>query len=130
MNFKDKITSNFLLRVAMAIVLLAHSIPGMFDGGVIVFGEHYLNKAGFDPFGVPLAWLIKFSHVLAAVGLVLNRYVNLASLISMVILIAGIFMIHLPNGWFVVGGGANGIEYNFILIIILLSFIMDNEKVK
>ncbi|MBK8885646.1 MAG: hypothetical protein IPN46_03480 [Saprospiraceae bacterium] len=29
-------------------------------------------------------------------------------------------MVHLPNGWFVVGGGYNGIEYNVLLIAVLI----------
>jgi hypothetical protein len=31
----------------------------MFDGGVNAFGEFFLNKIGFSPAGIPLAWAIK-----------------------------------------------------------------------
>jgi putative oxidoreductase len=32
-------------------------------------------------------------------------------------------MIHGKEGWFVVGGGRNGVEFNFILILILTQLI-------
>jgi putative oxidoreductase len=48
-------------------------------------------------------------------------------------------MIHGREGWFVVGGGRNGMEFNFLLIFALLTLmfphglrkntqLMDNEK--
>jgi putative oxidoreductase len=120
MNFNN---STFLLRVAIAIILLMHSVPGMFNNGINDFGNLYLNQVGFAPIGLPLAWAIKLSHVGAAIALLLEKYVKLACLITIVILVAGIFMVHLRNGWFVVGGGQNGIEFNFLLIVGLLSIM-------
>lgn len=117
--------NNLLLRVAMAIVLLAHSIPGMIDGGVNAFGNLYLNEIGFAPMGVLIAWMVKGSHVLCAILLLLNKYIRLASLITIFVLVMGIILVHWREGWFVVGGGRNGIEYNFILICVLLSLMMD-----
>jgi putative oxidoreductase len=35
----------------------------------------------------------------------------------------GIILIHFREGWFVVGGGRNGMEFNLLLIFVLLSFI-------
>ncbi|TAF49518.1 MAG: DoxX family protein, partial [Runella slithyformis] len=46
--------------------------------------------------------------------------------ITILILVAGIFMVHLKNGWFVVGGGSNGVEFNFLLIMCLLSVVYPN----
>ncbi len=109
-----------LLRLPVAFILLMHSLPGMFDGGVNAFGNLYLNEVGFAPVGLPLAWAIKISHVPAAVCLVLNRYVKPAVMVTILILVVGIFMVHLKDGWFVVGGGRNGVEFNFLLIFVLL----------
>lgn len=33
----------------------------------------------------------------------------------------GIVLVHYQEGWFVVGGGRNGMEYNFLLICVLIS---------
>ncbi|AEI50762.1 hypothetical protein [Runella slithyformis] len=54
--------NTFLLRLSVAIILVMHSIPGMFTNGVNDFGNLYLNRIGFAPVGVPLAWAIKLSH--------------------------------------------------------------------
>ena len=52
-----------LLRIAVAIILLTHSVFGMFNNGINDFGNLYLNQIGFAPFGVFLAWSIKLSSV-------------------------------------------------------------------
>lgn len=113
----------FILRFAMAVILLAHGLGGMLNGGVNDFGNLYLNAVGFAPIGVLLAWLIKISHVVAAILLLMNRYIKLASIMTIFILIIGIFMVHLSEGWFVVGGGRNGVEFNFLLIFVLVAIM-------
>ena len=35
----------------------------------------------------------------------------------------GIVLVHFKEGWFVVGGGRNGWEYNFLLIFVLLAIL-------
>lgn len=115
-----------ILRFAVSVILLMHGIPGMFDNGVNDFGNLYLNQQGFAPFGVPLAWAIKLSHVAAAVCLVFQKFVKWACGITIFILIMGIVMIHFQEGWFVVGGGRNGVEFNFLLIAVLLTLMFPN----
>lgn len=121
---KDYVGENLLLRVTLAIILLSHSVPGMIDGGVNAFGKLYLNEIGFDPFGVWLAWALKISHVICALALILNRFVVVASLVFILILIEGIIFIHFKEGWFVVGGGRNGMEYNVLLIAVLSHLVI------
>lgn len=115
-----------LLRITVAIILLTHSIFGMFNNGINDFGNLYLNQIGFAPFGLLLAWLIKLSHVAAAVLLISNKYIKLAGLSTIFVLIMGIILVHFQEGWFVVGGGRNGTEYNFLLIIVLLAIMFPN----
>lgn len=115
-----------LLRIAVAIILLTHSIFGIFDNGINDFGNLYLNQIGFAPFGVAIAWSIKLSHVVAAVLLIWNKYIKLAGFVTIFILIMGIILVHFQEGWFVVGGGRNGVEYNFLLIIVLLTIMYPN----
>nr|WP_199001910.1 DoxX family protein [Flavobacterium sp. ASV13] len=105
-----------LLRLAVALILLTHSVFGMFDNGINDFGNLYLNQTGFAPFGVLLAWLIKLSHIIAAILLILNKYIKLAGFVTIFVLIMGIVLVHFKEGWFVVGGGRNGVEYNLSLI--------------
>ncbi|MBK8311623.1 MAG: DoxX family protein [Chitinophagaceae bacterium] len=122
--------NNFILRFAVAVILLAHSIPGMFDGGINNFGKYYLNETGFSPIGVPIAWAIKLSHIAAAICLLIGHFIKPASMITILELIMGIIMVHFKEGWYVVGGGRNGIEFNFLLIFVLLSFIFPNGFTK
>lgn len=115
-----------LLRYAIAIILLTHSIPGFFNGGVNDFGELYLNQIGFAPLGIPIAWAVKLSHVVSAILLIINKYIKLAFLMAIFVFIVGIIMIHFKEGWFVVGGGRNGMEYNFLLICVCLAIMYPN----
>lgn len=115
--------NTFLLRLAVAVILLIHGLGGMFNGGVNQFGNAYLNEMGFAPLGLYIAWAIKLSHVAAAVCLLFKKYIKLASIITIFVLIMGIIMVHAQHGWFVVGDGRNGVEFNFLLIFALLTFI-------
>ncbi len=118
-----KFKNTFLLRIAVAIILIMHSVPGMLNNGVNDFGNLYLNKVGFAPVGLPLAWAIKISHVVVALCLVFKKYLKWACIITILILIGGIIMVHMKEGWFVVGGGRNGVEFNFLLIVVLLTIM-------
>ncbi len=115
--------ATFLLRVSVAVILLMHSVPGMFNNGINDFGDLYLNQIGFAPLGIPIAWAIKLSHVVCAFCLLFEKYIKWAAGITIFILIAGIVLIHFKEGWFVVGGGRNGVEFNFLLIFVLLAII-------
>ncbi|MBT1710333.1 DoxX family protein [Fulvivirgaceae bacterium PWU5] len=128
MTFRPRFDSTLILRVTLFIILIAHSIPGMFNGGVQSFGQDYLNAIGFAPVGVPLAWAIKLSHVVCAVALLLRRYVWAAAIITIAILVMGIILVHYPEGWFVVGGGRNGMEYNVLLISVLVYLMLIERK--
>ncbi len=121
----------------MAIILLTHSVSGMFNNGINDFGNLFLNQIGFAPYGVFLAWSIKLSHVVAAILLLANKYIKLAGFVIIFVLIMGIFvlimgivLVHFKEGWFVVGGGRNGVEYNFLLIIVLLAIMYPDGIIK
>jgi putative oxidoreductase len=114
-----------IIRFALIVVLLTHSLPSMLTGDVNNFGKLYLDEAGFAPFGLVIAWLIKLSHIACAVSLVVNRFVKPLALITILILVAGAIMVHWPNGWFVVGNGRNGMEYNFVLVCMLLAVLVE-----
>jgi len=125
-TIKQVMNGTLLLRITVAFILLTHSVFGMFNNGINDFGNLFLNQIGFAPFGVFLAWSIKLSHVIAAVLLLLNKYVKLAGFVTIFVLIMGIVLVHFQEGWFVVGGGRNGIEYNFLLIMVLLAIMSPN----
>lgn len=123
-------TNTFVLRVAVAVILGMHSIPTMIDGSINDFGNLYLNNAGFAPIGLYLAWAIKLTHLISVPLLLLNKYLKPVSIANIFILIAGIIMVHYKEGWFVVGGGRNGIEFNFLLIFSLLTIMFPSGLIK
>ncbi len=120
------IDNTFILRAAMAVILLTHSVSSIATGDVNDFGELYLNQIGFSPLGVPIAWAVKLSHVACAILLVINKYIKPAAIVTITILLMGIILVHWPEGWFVVGYGRNGMEYNFLLICVLLFLMYPN----
>jgi uncharacterized membrane protein YphA (DoxX/SURF4 family) len=40
----------------------------------------------------------------------------------------GLVMVHAPEGWFVVGGGRNGMEYAAMLIVMMLALAWDGRN--
>lgn len=114
----------YLLQVTIAIILLAHAIPGMIDGGVNDFGKLFLDQIGFAPLGIPIAWAVKLSHIVCAILLIANKYIKWASIVTIFVMVMGIILVHFKEGWFVVGGGRNGMEYNFLIIMVLIALII------
>lgn len=115
-----------LLRLCTAAILIVHGAAGMFNEGLSGFGD-YLNTQGFAPLGLVIAWIIKLSHLGAAGCILAKKWMLWPSLLTIIILVAGIFMVHLPHGWFVVGGGFNGIEFNLLLIAALSAIISEKK---
>lgn len=119
----------FVLRFALAIVFGMHSVPSFLTGDVIEFGKDYLAALGFGIFGVPLAILVKSIHLFSIVTLLTNRYLKITIISNAIILLFGIYFVHFTEGWYVVGGGRNGVEFNFILLAILMYlWFVENKK--
>ena len=108
-----------IIRFAVAIILSVHSVSRIIKGDVSGFGL-YLTSVGF-PFGVALAWFITLVTLGACIALIVSRNVVLACIVHIIVLIVGIILVHAQNGWFVVGGGSNGMEYSITLIACLVA---------
>lgn len=126
---------NFFLRLALSVILLMHSVVSIFSGDVNDFGLKYLNTIGFSPVGLYLAWMIKLMHLVSVPLLWIDRYIKPVAICNILVFGFGIYYVHWQNGWFVVGGGTNGIEFNILLICCFLnlmfpeiSLLKDNKK--
>ena len=70
--------NTFLLRLAMAIIFLSHSLHGIFNGNdVNNFGDLFLNKIGFAPFGIYISWGIILFQIVGSVLLLINKYLKM-----------------------------------------------------
>ena len=110
-----------IVRIIVALLLSVHSISRMIGGEVAGFGE-YLGSIGF-PLGVALAWFITLSTLASSVALVINRLVVPACICHIIVLVMGILLDHIHHGWFVVGGGTDGMEYSVLLIACLFGVL-------
>ncbi|MFT4024267.1 MAG: hypothetical protein QM664_10845, partial [Flavihumibacter sp.] len=64
----------------------------------------------------------------AAVRIVTGKWLPWACSFPIIILVTGIFMVHLPNGWFAVGGDFNGIEFNLLLICSPVAIMQEKKS--
>ncbi|MEI9921471.1 MAG: DoxX family membrane protein [Bacteroidota bacterium] len=102
-----------LVRFAASGNLLIHGITRIIHGGVNPFDE-WLSSLGFPPF---TAWFITGFEILAAIMIIVGKWVTPLCAVFVVELGMGIFLLHRHEGWFVVGGGSNGMEYSVLLIV-------------
>lgn len=115
-----------LIRFAAAGNLLIHGIYRLTVGGVNPF-DSYLAGLGFPPF---TAWMITIFEIVGAIMIMVGRWVAPLCIIFIVELGMGIFLLHRHEGWFVVGGGRNGMEYSILLIICFAATAMVYWKKK
>lgn len=126
---KNNLDRTFLLRFALIIIMIMHGVTSFVEMSVIDFGEALADVFGFGVMGIPTAILVKSIHVLTIPALLLNKYLKPLAILNIIIFIMGIILIHWKHGWYVVGGGSEGVEYNFLLIFSFATFIFPNGLV-
>lgn len=106
------------LRIGVATLLFIHGAYRIYDNGPPGFGE-WLTSQGL-PFGLVIAWGVTIMEIVGTIVLASGRFVPYLALYFTTVLTAGIILVHAKEGWFVVGGGRNGMEYSVSLILALL----------
>lgn len=106
-------------RVIVALLILIHGVYRLAAGLVEPFGL-WLDSLGF-PFGYGWAMAVTLYELAGPALMLARRWTSLAALGHAFILTLGMLLVHLPAGWFVVGGGRNGMEYSMFLIVSLLA---------
>jgi putative oxidoreductase len=117
-----------LLRIGVATLLFIHGAFRASTGGVAGFGE-WLSSLGF-PGGPAWAWAVTLIELLATPMLAAGRLVVPIAGYLAFQLVLGIALVHFPDGWFVVGGGRNGMEYSVLLILCLVVIALDARRQK
>lgn len=112
------------LRIVVAGILLVHGIARIYLGIVDDFGD-FLTLKSF-PFGFYLAWAITLFEIIGSLALIAGYYVSILAIIFAVHIFSGILLVHLKEGWFVVGAGRNGMEFSVLLIACFLAIAIFN----
>lgn len=105
------------LRLVIAGLLAAHGWARLIAGGVAPFGV-WLDSQHI-PLGFYVAAGVTAYEIVGTLLLALGRWVTWLALGFIAIYATGLFMVHMPAGWFVVGLGRNGMEYSVLLIACL-----------
>ena len=122
----NRSTALILIRVALAAIMFIHGAARISHGGVTGFGD-FLSGQGF-PLGFYVAWAITLFEIVGSVLLAVGVYAWIISVIFALHLVAGIAMVHWKEGWFVVGNGRNGMEFNVLLIVGFLAIALATYK--
>ena len=104
----------FALRILISAQLVIHGSYRAITGGAVGFGG-FLTEQGI-PFGVPIAWAITIAEILGGLTLMAGKFIRPLVGWFVIELVLGIVLVHSREGWFVVGGGRNGMEYSVVLI--------------
>lgn len=115
-----------ILRVTVAGLLFTHGAYRLLSGGVAPFGE-FLSSKGL-PGGLAIAGTLTVAELVGGVALAFGRFVIPVCVWFAAELLAGIALVHAPAGWFVVGGGRNGVEYSVLLVAALAAIALAEPK--
>lgn len=117
-----------VLRLTLAIVIFPHGaqkLLGWFGGpgfeGVMAF---FTQQMGIP---APLALLVIVAEFFGAIALALGLFGRVAALGVLALMAAAIFLVHLPNGFFMNWFGAQageGFEYHLLAIGIALAVLI------
>lgn len=117
--------TSVILRATMGVIFVTHGLARLYHGSVPDFGG-FLNAQGLI-LGVPLAWTITIGEIICGSLLTLGRYVRYCVIFHATVIIGGLILIHIPEGWFVVGHGRGGSEYS-LLILAVLTFLYSRSN--
>jgi putative oxidoreductase len=106
-----------ILRVVLGVIFIAHGLPKL-TGGIEGTAE-FLGAVGI-PAPIVAAWFIALLETLGGLMLLVGFFVTPVSLLLVIHMMTGIVLVHAPNGFYVIGPGAGGVEFNLLLVASLL----------
>jgi putative oxidoreductase len=115
-----------LLRIGVSVLMMAHGFQRLYYNTVNDFGD-FLNAKGFV-IGYALAWTITLFELTGGVLLALGKFTRWICLGWMLVITMGIILVHVQNGWFVVGPSTGGVEYSILLLLALIAIGSSENK--
>ncbi len=116
-----------LLRGVLGFIFVTHGIARLYYNSVGDFGE-FLSANGIF-LGKVSAWIITIGEILGGLFLIIGFKAKYVVIFHFLVIASGIVLVHFEHGWFVVGHGGNGVEYNLLILVVLL-FIYSRENPK
>ncbi|MBL0741811.1 DoxX family protein [Chryseolinea lacunae] len=120
--------ATMVLRLCVSLFLIIHGVSRIYHGGVVPFGD-FLNSQGFM-IGLALAWALTIFEIVGGLLLAVGYYVRAITAVFIAEIFMGIVLVHAQHGWFVVGGGLNGVEYSVLLIVCLVVIAAQSSSKK
>jgi putative oxidoreductase len=114
-----------LLRVCLAVILIAHAVVRI-TGGTIDRFAGFLDGKGFI-MSTAIVWLITLFELVGGALLALGYFTRWMATGFILEIAIGIVIIHWSNGWWVGEHGSGGMEYS-VLIIVALVAVMARDK--
>lgn len=109
-----------ILRIVLGVIFIAHGIPKLSGGIEETVG--FFGALGI-PAPVVAAWFIALLETLGGLMLLVGFLVTPVSLLLVAHMLTGIVLVHAPNGFYVIGPGQGGVEFNLLLIASLLALV-------
>lgn len=104
-----------LLRVAIAVMFMAHAGVRVMNGTIPRFAE-YLTGLGFF-YAIGWVWAITLFELIGGAMLIMGQFSRWMAAGFMLISGGGIVLIHAAKGWFVGEHGNGGVEYSIVLFV-------------
>jgi putative oxidoreductase len=124
--FLTQASSLVVLRIVISCMFLAHAIMRIVQGTIPIFGG-FLTSVGF-PKGVLLVWLITIFEIVGSILLIIGFFKKYIALALIIMLAIGLWIIHIPQGWFNGEFGTGGCEYTVTLIAGLIVVASSDKK--
>lgn len=115
-----------VLRVISGIIFISHGPAKLFYWSIPDFSG-FLNAKG-HVMGLPLAWIITIGEIVIGVCLTMGFKVWYCVIFHLLVIIPGIYLVYLHNGWFTVDHGTGGVEYSLLLVAMLLFLYSKGDK--
>lgn len=111
-----------ILRVVLGVVFVSHGAHKLFASGVGPVAE-FLGGLGFPLPGF-FAWIVTILEFGGGLALIVGFMVTPLALLFILHMGLGIVTVHAAQGWFVLGPGQGGAEFNTVLITGLLALVL------
>ena len=120
-------SSLMIVRLALGIVFLPHGLQktlGLFGGGGFSGTMGFFTGQGMP---AALAFLVILAESAGSLGLILGFLTRIAALGIGCVMVGAIFMVHLPNGFFMNWDGkqaGEGFEYHLLALGMAIALLL------